>query len=149
MARWTAWGVLCLMLSGVACQEADRGVQPGVILDRLSACENAYHETVGTLSTASAIRSETAAYAMDMHGMLDDLRQACRESMPTGSMMSGYNMADLTQVMDQMRTCVDNYTMRVKSMDVISDMMDVCTEHQAAMTEMFEEMQAMLRDARP
>ena len=110
----------------------------------MSMREATYYATVGTLPTATAIRCETATYAGDMHDLLDSMYQSCRATGQGGSMMRGYARDDMIQVIDHMRTCVDDYAERVKAMQVRENMLDMCEEHHAAINELLTEMHGML-----
>jgi hypothetical protein len=139
------WAVVGLSLTSLACHDASPGAQTGLILDQLSAREAAYHTSVGALTNTVAIQCETATYAKDMHELLDSMRQSCRETQG-GGMMGGYTAEDMMDGIDRMRMCVDDYTERVRAMQVKENILDACEEHHAAMNEMLSEMHSMLEN---
>src|SRR5262245_54501578 len=144
MPRWTGFALLVIALG--ACQETQPSDEPGRILDQLGTREDDYHTAVSTLASAAAIRSETVNYAADMHDLIDKLETSSRNRTGAQDLVSGYTLEDMTQTMDQMRSTVDSYTVRVKHLEIVADLREAADEHQAAMREMFEEMGGMLGD---
>jgi len=99
---------------------------------------------VSTLTSATAIRSETVSYAADMHDLIDNLRDSSQKSTGVHAMLTGYTLEEMNLAMDQMRSTVDNYVVRLKHLEIVADLKEAASEHQAVMNEMFEEMNGML-----
>jgi hypothetical protein len=142
MPRWTGLALLCVALS--ACQDTQTSTEPQDILARLGTREDAYQTTVASLPTANAIRGETVGYAADMHDLIDKLRNSSRKSTGVHSLLSGHTLEDMNLAMDQTRSTVDNYVVRLKHLEIVGEIREAANEHQAAMNEMFEEMDGML-----
>jgi hypothetical protein len=142
MPRWIGLTLLVVALS--ACQDTQSTTEPQDILDQLGTREDAYQTMVASLTGPAAIRGETVTYAADMHDLIDKLRHSSQRSTGIHSMMSGYTLEDVNLAMDQMRSSVDSYVVRLKHLEIVGDLKEAANEHQAAMNEMFEEMDGML-----
>jgi len=143
MPRWTMLVLFCVAVS--ACQETTPSApEPGTVLDQLSTRQDAYNTQVGTLATAKAIQSETATYAADMHDLIDRLQKSSQRHAGINALVSGYTAEDMQQATVQMLESVDSYTVRMKQLQLVDDLRAIAAEHEAAMNELFQEMNGML-----
>ena len=141
------WLILCLAglpAALLACSGDDDGSSAALVLDHLSARESAYHSAVGTLPGMDAIRSETSAYAGDMHGLLDEMNGECRDMEHCCSAMGGYTMEDMIGVMDRMQDLIDAHHARMDAMNTLDEMRAECESHHRAMQELLGEMSGMI-----
>jgi hypothetical protein len=145
MTRWMTLGMFLVLAAGLGCQKDQSTSQAAAVYDQLSVRETAYHTAVGRLPDGAAVQTETSAYTSDMHGLLEDMHQACTEMMHGGSMMGSHDLADMTEVMDQMRGCIDDYNSHMQGMDPdsLEAMRVACNEHHQAMGPMLQQMATM------
>ena len=149
MSRWMCLSVLCLVLCASGCGNEEDTSTADRVFDQLSARETAYHASVNHLPDAPAIISATVVYARDMDDLLDAMHKACSDMMHGTSGMGGHRMADMTPILDRMRSGIGDYASRMGSMGDMDAMRVVCNEHHAAMADMLGDMDAVLDDVMP
>jgi len=141
--------VLCVVLAGLGCQKESDTSGTARVFEQLSARETAYHASVNRLPDPTAVRTETADYAGDMHDMLGSMQDACREMMHGTSGMGGHTMDDMTAVMDRMQSNIVDHASHMQGMDDLDAMRAACDEHHDAMTGMLQDMGDVLDNVMP